>query len=286
MFDRPAVRRVARTQAAIGIDHELRHQEQRNAFRPRRCIRQLGQHQVDDVFGQVVFATGDEDLGAADLVGTVGLRLGLGADDPQVGTGVRLGQAHGTGPDAGVHVRQVRGFQFFAGVGVDRQASTGGQHRVQAERQAGGVDHFFDLGRNGFGHAHAAVGRIATDTDPAAFRVGLIGLRETRRRGDGTVGPMATFLVRGTAQRGNAFAGDLAGFFQDGFDRLRIDGLGQRRQLGPEFGDLENFIEDEAHIAQGRFVVSHGKPRKIYTGDSQEECFRWVGVYLNNFCDT
>ncbi|MNS54638.1 hypothetical protein D3C72_874430 [compost metagenome] len=97
---------------------------------------------------------------------------------------------------------------------------------------------------------------------------------------------MATFFVSGTAQRCDAFAGDLAGFFQDGFDRLRIDGLGQRRQLGPEFGDLENFIEDEAHIAQGRFVVSHGKPRKIYTGDSQEECFRWVGVYLNNFCDT
>jgi hypothetical protein len=74
---------------------------------------------------------------------------------------------------------------------------------------------------------------------------------------------MATFFVSRTAQGRDAFAGDLAGFFQNGFNSLSIDSLGQRRQFGPEFGDLENFIEDEAHIAQGRFVVSHGKPRKI-----------------------
>jgi hypothetical protein len=74
---------------------------------------------------------------------------------------------------------------------------------------------------------------------------------------------MATFFVCRTAQGRDAFAGDLAGFFENGFDRFSIDSLGQRRQLGPEFGDLENLIEDEAHIAQGRFVVSHGKPRKI-----------------------
>ncbi|VVO37781.1 hypothetical protein PS726_05509 [Pseudomonas fluorescens] len=68
---------------------------------------------------------------------------------------------------------------------------------------------------------------------------------------------MATFFVSGTAQRCDAFAGDFAGFFQDGFDRFCIHGFSQCRQFGPEFGDLENFIEDEAHIAQGRFVVSH-----------------------------
>ncbi|VVP55744.1 hypothetical protein PS854_05649 [Pseudomonas fluorescens] len=263
MFDRATVRRVTRAQAAIGIDHELRHQEQRNAFRTGRCVRQFGQHQVNDVFGQVVLATGDEDLGAADLVGTVGLRLGLGADDAQIGAGVRFGQAHGTGPDTGVHVRQVRGFQFFAGVGVDRQAGAGGQHRVQTERQAGRVDHFFDLGRYGFGHAHAAVGRIATDADPAAFSISLISLWETGRCGDGTVRPVAAFFVSRTAQGRDAFASDLASFLENGFDGFRINGLCQSRQFGPEFGDLENFVENEAHIAQGRFVIGHGKPRKI-----------------------
>jgi hypothetical protein len=86
-------------------------------------IRQLGQHQVDDVLGQVVLAAGDEDLGAADLVAAIGLGLGLGADDAQVGAGMRLGQAHGTGPDAGVHVRQVGGLQAsLAWALIDRQA--------------------------------------------------------------------------------------------------------------------------------------------------------------------
>ena len=74
---------------------------------------------------------------------------------------------------------------------------------------------------------------------------------------------MATFFVSGTAQRRDAFAGDLAGLFENGFNGFGVDGLGQCRQFGPEFGDLEHFIEDEAHIAQRRFVVSHGKPRKI-----------------------
>ncbi|MNS21796.1 hypothetical protein D3C72_535700 [compost metagenome] len=153
-------------------------------------------------------------------------------------------------------------------MGVDREASTGRQHRVQTERQAGGVDHFFDLSRNSLGHAHAAVRRITTDADPTAFSISLISLWETCRRGDGTVRPVATFLVSRTAQGRDAFAGDFARFFENGFDRFSVDRISQCRQLGPEFGDLENFIEDEAHIAQGRFVVSHGKPRKIYTGGS------------------
>jgi hypothetical protein len=124
-------------------------------------------------------------------------------------------------------------------------------------------DRLFDLRRNRLRHAHATVGRITTDADPTAFSVSLISLWETGRGGDGTVGPVAAFFVSCTTQGRDAFAGDLAGFLENGFNRFRIDGLGQRRQFGPQFGDLENFIEDEAHIAQGRFVVSHGKPRKI-----------------------
>ena len=179
VFDGTAGQRVAFAQGAVGIDHELGHQEQRDAFRACRCIRQSGQYQVDDVLGQVVLAAGDENLGAADLVAAIGLGFGLGADDAQVGAGMRFGQAHGAAPDAGVHVRQVLRFQLFAGVGIDRQAGAGGQHRVEAERQVGRVDHFLDLGGDHLGHAHAAELRVTTDTDPAAFGKGLVGLGET-----------------------------------------------------------------------------------------------------------
>ncbi|MCY1418519.1 hypothetical protein D9M71_340800 [compost metagenome] len=260
VLDRTAVGRVARAQAAVGIDQELRYQEQRNTFWPGRCVRQLGQYQVDDVFGQVMFAARDEDLGPADLVGTVGLRLGARADDAQVGARMRLGQAHGARPDTGIHVRQVSSLQFFTGVGVDRQASARGQHRIEAERQAGRVDHFFDLRRHDLRHPHAAVSRVAAHANPATFGVGAIGFGKARRGADDARVPMATFFVGAAAQGGNALAGDLACFFQNRFNGIGIDSFGQAGQLRPEVGNLKNFIENEAHIAQRRFVFSHGQP--------------------------
>jgi len=49
---------------------------------------------VDDVVGEVVLAAGDEDLGAADLVGTVRLRLGLGAESPTAHREAETAKAH------------------------------------------------------------------------------------------------------------------------------------------------------------------------------------------------
>ncbi|MNZ62350.1 hypothetical protein D3C78_804670 [compost metagenome] len=143
-------------------------------------------------------------------------------------------------------------------MGVDRQASTSSQHRVQAEGQAGGIDHFLDLGRDHLGHAHAAVGWVATDANPAAFGVGLVGVDKTGRSAHGAVIPVATFFIAAAAQRRDALAGDLAGFFQHRQGGVFVHRFGKAGQLRPELGDFEDFIEDEAHIAQGRFIVSHG----------------------------
>ena len=52
----------------VGVDQELRHEEQRDAAAARRRVRGARQHQVDDVVGQVVVAVGDEDLLAGDPV--------------------------------------------------------------------------------------------------------------------------------------------------------------------------------------------------------------------------
>ncbi|MCY1420393.1 hypothetical protein D9M71_360100 [compost metagenome] len=269
MLDRTAGQAVAFTQRAVDIDHEFRHQEQRNAFGAWRSIRQSGQHQVNDVFGEVVLTAGDEDLGAADLVAAISLWLGLGANNAQVGSRVRLGQAHGTGPDTGVHVRQVLFLELVAGVGVDRQTGASGQHRIQTEGQARRVDHFLDLGRDHLGHAHAAVGRIAADADPAAFGVGLVGVDKTGRSAHGAVIPVATFFIAAAAQRRDALAGDLAGFFQHRQGGVFVHRFGKAGQLRPELGDFEDFIEDEAHIAQGRFIVSHGNLSHLCRGRSR-----------------
>lgn len=119
-------------------------------------------------------------------------------------------------------------------MGVYRYAGAGREHRVQTERQAGRVEHLFDLSRHHLGHAHAAKLGIAAYTDPAALSVGLIGLGKTCRCGDDGVLPVAALLVTVTAQRRNGLAGHFTGFFENGFDRFSIDCFGQLGQLSPE----------------------------------------------------
>jgi hypothetical protein len=71
------------------------------------------------------------------------------------------------------------------------------------------------------------------------------------------IGPGATFFVAAAVQRGDHAAGDLAGFFENGRCSVFINHFSQGRQLGPQLGNFKHFIEHEAHIAQGSFVVSH-----------------------------
>ncbi len=223
MLDRAAAEAVARPKAAVFVDHHFGHQKQRDTAGTGRRIGQFGQYKVDDVLGEIVLTTGNEDLGAADLVRSVRVRLGLGANDAQIGTCVWLGQAHGAGPDTGIHVRQVLLLQLFAGMGVDGQAGAGGQHRVQTERQAGRVHHLLDLRRDCLRHAHAAVGWVTAYTDPTAFGIKAIGLRVSRRGGYRAVDPAAAFLITTAVERRNRIGGDLARLLEDGFGGFRID---------------------------------------------------------------
>ena len=110
-FDAVAIDGTAR---AIGI--KLGHQKQRQALRAGRRIGQARQHQVNDVVAQIMLATGDENLGAAELITAVSLRYRLGAGQAQVAACVRFGQAHGAQPFAGGDFAQVAGFEFIAAV--------------------------------------------------------------------------------------------------------------------------------------------------------------------------
>ncbi|MCY1419383.1 hypothetical protein D9M71_349720 [compost metagenome] len=270
VLDGAAIDRVTCAQAAIGVDQHLRHQKQRDTLGPGRCVRQLGQHQVDDVFAQVLLTTGDEDLGPADLIGTISLGFGTGANDAQVGAGMGFGQAHGTGPDAGIHVGQVSSLQFFAGMGLERQAGTGGQHWVEAERQVGTIDHFLDLGTDYLGHAHATVGRVTAHAHPAAFGKGAVGRRETVRRSHCAIAPGTALLVATAIERGNQARSNLAGFFEHSIGSVFIHHFRQGWHGRPQTGDFEDFIENEAHVAQGSFVIRHISNTQAMSG--QKSC--------------
>ncbi|MOA19478.1 hypothetical protein D3C78_1398640 [compost metagenome] len=151
-------------------------------------------------------------------------------------------------------------------MGLERQAGTGGQHRVQAEGQVGAIDHFLDLGANHLGHAHAAVGRVTAHTDPAAFGKGTVGCGETVRRGHRAVAPGAALLVATAIERGNEACSHLAGFLEHGSGRLFIDQFGQGWHGGPQPGDFKDLVEYETHIAQGSFVIRHVSNTQAMSG--------------------
>ena len=204
-----------------------------------------------------MLAPGNEDLGAGDVEGAVVVRLGLGADNTQVGTGVGLGQVHGAGPNAGVHVRQVLLFQLLAAVGVEGQAGTGGEHRGQAEGHVGALHHFFKLGHQGFRHTHAAEFRVAAQAVPATLNDGLVGFLEAFRAGYFAFIPLTTLLVRFAVQGRQYAAGDLASFFKNRVGSVRVYVFGNLWQRGPECGRVEHFVQYKTHVTKGCLIISH-----------------------------
>ncbi|MNV33719.1 hypothetical protein D3C71_1250980 [compost metagenome] len=238
---------------------ELRHHEQADALAALGRIGQAGQHQVHDVGSHVVLASADEDLVAGDLVGAVGLRLGLGAQQAQVGAAVGFGQAHGAGPLTAGQLGQVQGLLLFGAVGVQGFVRAVRQAGVHGPGLVGRVHHLVQALVQHEGQALAAVGRVARQCRPAAFDVLGVGILEARG-GLHFVGGLvehAAFGVAADVQREGHFGSELAGFFEHRIDGVHIH-LGVGRH-GLEFiADLEHFVHDELHVAQGRRVHRHG----------------------------
>ena len=106
---------------------------------------------MNDVLRQVVLAGGDEDLGAAYLVGAVAVRLRLGLDLTQVGAAVGFGQAHGARPAAVGQLRQVGVLLLVAAVQVKRIVGAVAQARVHAEAEVGRADQLVENELQGVG---------------------------------------------------------------------------------------------------------------------------------------
>ncbi len=194
--------------APSSADEPLGGYEQRDAAAAFRRIRQAGQHQVDDVLGQVVIAPGDEDLLPMQTIAALAVRLGAGGQRRKVAARLRLGQIHRPGPLAGDHLRQVERLLPLRPVGVQRLDRARGQHRAEAEGHVGGVHHLEDGQLQRLGQALAAVGRIGRERAPAALGERAVGLREARRGPDLTVLERRASAVAGLVQRGQHVAGE------------------------------------------------------------------------------
>ncbi|MDT4868843.1 hypothetical protein FQZ97_1038300 [compost metagenome] len=135
MLDGATGQGVGLLQAPILPCDELGHEKQTDSLHSSRRVRLARQHEVDDVLRQILFATTDEDLAAADLVATVGLRLGAGAQQGKVRAGLGLGQAHGAGPLTTDHPGQITVLELRASVPFQCQDRTLGKAGIDAEGQ-------------------------------------------------------------------------------------------------------------------------------------------------------
>ena len=104
LFQACAIDGIAFAGLARGGRNEFRHDKQANALDARRRAIDPGQHQVDDVFGHVVLARRDPDLLTGNLIGSIGLRNRLGAQQAKICATLRLGQVHGAAPLGRTHL--------------------------------------------------------------------------------------------------------------------------------------------------------------------------------------
>ncbi len=255
-----AADRVARPQRAIGVDEELGYQEQADALAAFGRIGQAGQHQVHDVVGHVVLTGADEDLIAGDLVAAIGLGLGLGAQQTQVGAAMGLGQAHGASPLAAGELGQVELFLLVRAIHMERLIGAVRQAGVHGPGLVGAVEHFIQALVQHKGQALAAIGAVAGQGRPAAFHILGIGLFETLGRRHTRIGRVAraAFSVARQVERLHHFDRELAGLFQDRIHGAAVD-VGIGGQLRKTGGQAQHFLHEELHVAQRRGVLRHGK---------------------------
>ncbi|MNF92668.1 hypothetical protein D3C84_753180 [compost metagenome] len=212
---------------------------------------------MDDVLAHVVLAGGDEDLGAGDRVAAVGPGHGAGLDDAEVGAAMGLGEAHGASPAAFGEPGQVGLFLLFAAVGVDRRHGAVGQAGVHGPGLVRRGDHLADDQAEGERQPLATVGRVGGQAVPATLDVLGEGFLEAPGRGHHAIAPLALLFVAGAVDRRQHLLAELGAFLEDGGDHVRGGVAGAQGRVAGRV--VEDFIGEEADVAQGGLVVGHGR---------------------------
>ena len=211
---------------------------------------------MDDVVAQVMLAGGNENLAAGDRVAAVGPGHRASLDDAQIGAAVGFGQAHGAGPLASGEFAQVGVFLLGGTVGVDRRHRAVGQAGVHAPGRVAGADHFADHQPQRARQPLATVSRISRQTVPAALDILCEGLLEACRRCHHAVVEMAALFVAAAIERGQHVLAELRAFFEDRADHVRAGVM--HAETGVAGVEVEDVIDQKAHVAQGSFVLGHG----------------------------
>ncbi|MNC24861.1 hypothetical protein D3C75_729310 [compost metagenome] len=258
VFQRAAGQRVAHPDAASGVGQELGHDEQRDALGALRGIGQTGKDDVHDVVGEIVLAGRDEDLGTTDLVAAVSLRLGAGAQHAEVGTAVRLGQAHGAGPLAGYQPRQEGSLLLGGAVGRQGVHRAVRQPRVHAPGPVGLANQLADHQTQRLRQTLAAVLRLVGQARHAQLDVLAVGLLEAARRLHPRGRPGATLDIADPVQRRQHLLAELRGLLEDRVHHIGGGVLAAGQAL-IVLRVAEQLVANESQVAQGGFVLGHGR---------------------------
>ena len=209
---------VAGAERAVGIDQIFGYQEQRNPPRAGRRVRQPRQHEMNNIVSEVVLAVGDEDFLSLEPIGAVGRAFGTGAQRADIGPGLRLGELHRARPFAGHQLWQIEALERFAAVGVKRIDRRDGEHRPVGKCDRGAVPHLDAGGIDDLRQALAAPLTGRGKPIPAAVTPAAIGLLPARRHRHRAALERCAEAVASAIERRNHFAGETAGFCQDGLD--------------------------------------------------------------------
>ena len=212
---------VLRAQAAVLIDQELGHQEERDAARALGRVRKPREDEVDHVLRDVVVAPGDEDLLAADQV-VVTFRHRARAHGREVRSRLRLGEIHRAGPLAGDELRQIPRLLLRRAVRLERLHRAHGEQGAQRERHVGRIPHLDRGGEHERGESLAAVLRIAAEAVPSAFDELAIGGTEAVRRNHAVLAEARALCIAGLVERGEDFGRQLRGLLEHRIDELGV----------------------------------------------------------------
>ena len=250
---------VALAQAAVVVHADLGHDEQADALHARRRVRQAGEHEVDDVVGQVVFAAADPHLGAAEAVAAVARGFGARADVAQRRAGLRLAQAHRAQEAALQDRRAVARALLRRAVRLQQVGHAARQHRVAGGGHVGRHEHGVASQAHRVGQLHATLAGIGQHGGEAGFGEGIQRHLHLRDDFDAAVGEAWLVFVRGAVVAREGGAGQVLRGVEhgvEGFARM----IGEARVAAQRAGVL-HFVQQEVEVAAVHgAAVGHGGP--------------------------
>ncbi|MND37789.1 hypothetical protein D3C80_284830 [compost metagenome] len=203
-----------------------------------------------------MFAGGDEDLLAGNLIAAVALRNRLGAQQAEIGAAMGFCEVHGAGPGAFDHLRQIGFLLLLRAMHENGGNRTLREARIHHQRQVGRRHIFADSCMQRIGQALPAELRRNGKADPAAFTIGVISVLETIGHGDRTViGALAALAVAGKVEREKPLLGKLCGLAGDRLDHVGGCILKAGQVVIPL--QAENVVQDKKRVFNWGLVNRH-----------------------------